>query len=192
MLHEFRMYSDALVLADVTSLVSFACNNPCPICPTTSAPACIEEVNAAYIGKWDFAEPIYGNTVADQGPHGMDFVLLDDQTSYDPIYVDNQGFYFDGTSTVRTTNTFTQSYEKSLTFEGWIRPSKSVLSGTLFAFENAPGSNDASLSLSDKALVVNLGGVKTSIPISYAAGDVDNWHYFGVSLKKIDSTTTRV
>lgn len=135
---------------------------------------------------------MYTNTVADQGPNGMDFVLLDDQTSYDPIYVHNQGFYFDGTSEVRTTNTFTQTYEKSLTFEGWIRPSKSVLSGTIFAFENAPGSEDASLSLSDQALVVNLGGVSTSIPISYGAADVDDWHYFGVSLHKIDSSTTRV
>lgn len=118
MFNELRVYSDQLVLADLQALVSNACNAPCPICPATSAPACIEYVANAYIANWDFAQATYLTDVPDSGPNGLDFTLLDDQTSYDPIYVHNQGLYFDGTKHMRTTNTYTQNRQDSMTIEG--------------------------------------------------------------------------
>lgn len=75
---------------------------------------------------------------------------------------------------------------------GWIRPSSTVLSGTLLAFEQTTNVNDASLKLSGNSLVLDLGGTSTTFPISYTAADVDNWHYFGVSLHRLSATQTRV
>jgi len=191
-MNEVRMYSDELLLADLQALVSNACNNPCPVCPTTSSPNCIETVNDAYIGQWDFALAAYNQVIPDTGPNGLDFELLDDQASYDPIFVDNQGLYFDGTSHVRTTGTFTQDEEYSITLETWIRPASTTLGGELFAFEQSQNVNDASISLQSGSILVTLGTATTTIPLTYTAADVDTWQYVGVSLQKLTATTSKV
>lgn len=136
---------------------------------------------------------MYETTITDNGPNGLDIDLLDDQTLYDPIYVDNQGLYFDGTSHIRTANTWTQTNEDSITIEGWIRPASATLDGTLLSFETAPNSDEASLELSGDSMIFDFGATSVTIPINYdGATDVDTWQYFGISLHKISSTQTRV
>lgn len=142
--------------------------------------------------KWNFAQTTYQQTIPDTGIKGMDIDLLDDQTSYDPVYVHNQGLYFDGTSQIRTTAGFTQNNQNSFTVEGWIRPAATNLEGELLSFEQTTNVNDASISLNGTNIQVNLGGVTASIPITYTAADVDNWHYFGVSVHKISATQSRI
>jgi hypothetical protein len=120
----------------------------------------------------------------------LDFTLLDDQTSYDPIYVHNQGLYFDGTSHIRTTNTFTQTDETSLTYEAWIRPTSGTLTGDLLAFENNPGNTDAGISFNGNNIEFDLGGQTASIPITYT--DIGEWHYVGVSIHRLGNNQSRV
>lgn len=146
------------------------------------APTCLEYVDDAFVGIWDFTAASYQTTSVDQGPNGLDFNLLDDQTSYDPIYVDNQGLYFDGNSHIRTTNTYTQDMN-SFTYEGWIRPTDTALTGTIFSFEETPNVDEFAVSFDGAGnLEVDFGPTLT-FPITYA--DVGDWHYVGVSVHKI-------
>lgn len=192
MFSELRFYSDEVRLADLQSLVRFTCNNPCPICLTATNPNCIETLNTANIAKWDFARSTYVQTIPDTGPKGLNINLLNDQKSYDPIYVHNQGLYFDGTSHMRTVGGFAQNGVESITIEGWIKPSSSVLSGTLVGFEKANNNNDASLSFDKNSFEFDFAGTKTNIPLTYTAAMVDTWQYFGVSLHKIGPSQTKV
>jgi hypothetical protein len=192
MINEFRTYSDEVKKNDLEALVDHNCENRCPICLEATKPTCIEYVNNAYIAKYDFAQTTYLTNVPDTGPNALDFVLLDDQTSYDPIYVDNQGLYFDASSHMRTTSTYTQNTQNSMTVEGWIRPSQTTLAGTLLAFESAPNINDFSVKLSGNSFLIDFGGTTATLPFTYAAADVDTWQYFGVSFRKISPTQSRV
>lgn len=38
MINQIRFYSNEVLLADAQARVSFACNNPCPVCPTSISP----------------------------------------------------------------------------------------------------------------------------------------------------------
>lgn len=110
---------------------------------------------------------------------------MDDQTSYDPIYVHNQGLYFDGTSHIRTGTKWTQTEEYSFTYEGWVRPQSATLDGDLLAFESSPNVKDFSISFNGNNIDVDFLGTIVSIPITYT--DVDTWHYVGVSVHNIDT-----
>ena len=104
--------------------------------------------------------------------------------------MDNQGLYFDGTSHIRTANTLDQNNVNSFTYEGWIRPTSATLAGDLLAFENAPNSNDASISFNGNNIEVDLDGTIASIPITYT--NVDEWHYVGVSVRKYENNRSTV
>lgn len=153
-------------------------------------PSCLEYNNDAYIGKWDFTSPIYQTSSADNGLNGYDFSLIDDQTSYDPIYVHNQGLWFDGTSHIRTTTSWTQTHQESFTYEGWVRPEYSTLKGTLLAWEINPNNDDASIYFSGNNIVVKIGNNVKTIPITYTS--TNTWHYVGVSFHKLGTNSVRV
>ena len=193
MANELRLYSDEVLPADLYTLLSNACNAPCINCPTTIAPNCLEYNNNAYIGQWDFSQATYLTNVPDTGPNGFDFVLLDDQKSYDPIYVHNQGLYFDGTSHMRTAGTWNQQTTQEVTVEAWIRPTQASLGGTLFSFEANPNNAEFSVGFNDNNFEVKLNGGSAIIPFtSYAAADVNTWQYFGVSVQKVSATQSKV
>jgi hypothetical protein len=190
MIHEAQLYTCPIAISDIISKTSYACDNPCPSCLSSVLPSCIEYDSAAYIGKWDFTSSIYKSASQDNGSKNLDFNLIDDQTSYDPVYVHNQGIYFDGTSHIRTTNKWTQGEVYSFTYEGWIRPMTATLAGDLLEFEIAPGETDASIGFNGNTIVTNIQGVSVSIPITYTA--VGDWHYVGVSVERITTTQSRV
>jgi len=156
------------------------------------APTCLEYQKPAYIASWDFDNPIYLNTVYDRGSGGYNFVLLDNQLSYDPIYVDNQGFYFDSTSQIRspTTKKWTQSNQYSITIEAWIRPMDVLGNGHLFVFESKPGTLDSEITFSGNNVVVTLQTTSVTIPIT--APTVGEWYYIGVSIERISLTRSRI
>ena len=186
MMNEVRFYSDEVQAADLYAALSLACNAPCPSCPSTISPLCLEYQNPAYIANWDLTQPAYITNIPDTGPNGLDLVLIDDQKLYDPIFVDNQGLYFDGTSHVRTTGAWTQLTTSSFTIDGWIRPSSTTLTGTLFSMESAPNVNDFSVSFKNNNFVIDILGTTATIPFtSYSIADVNTWQYFGVSVQKI-------
>jgi hypothetical protein len=155
------------------------------------APTCLE-YNNAHIFNWDFVQGTYNNPVPDLGPNGLDFALLDDHTSYDPIYVDNQGLYFNGNYHMRSGGTWTQGDTESMTIEGWMRPMDTSPSGTIMALESAPGVADFSFDITPSSYILDFGGTSVTIPITYNTADVDTWHYFGVSIHKLSATQSRV
>ena len=159
------------------------------MCLAKMAPTCLEYVQNAYIGKWDFTSPDYQGISYDSGLNGMDFNLINDQTLYDPIYVHNQGLYFDGTSHIRTTNTWTQTLEESITYEGWIRPTGTP-KGDLIAFEEAPNLNSFSISINGANIEVDIGGTIGTVPITVPT--VGDWTYVGVSIQKIENNRVNV
>jgi hypothetical protein len=126
------------------------------------------------------------NQTNDVSGNDYHFSLTDDQTSYDPVYVDNQGLYFDGTSHIRTPTAWTQTEEYSFTYEGWIRPMTDTLNGDLLEFEIAQGERDASIGFNGNNININFQGTIIDIPITYAAANVEQWHYVGVSVRKLD------
>lgn len=121
----------------------------------------------------------------------MDFTLLDDHTSYDPIYVDNQGLYFSGNYHMRTAGTWTQGDTESMTIEGWLRPMADP-DGTILGFETAPGVKGFSFDITPTAYNIDFGTLQVSLPITYNAADVEDWHYFGISIYKLSPTQSRV
>ena len=154
------------------------------------APTCLEYTKAAMIADWDFAQPNYINTIYDKGSGGYNFKLLDNQASYDPIYVNNQGLYFDSNRLIRTASQWIQSIKYSITVEGWIRPMSATLKGSLLTFENPAGKLDSSITFNGNNIVVFLKSTSVSIPIS--APTVGNWYYIGVSVEKIATSQSRV
>lgn len=159
------------------------------MCLAKMAPACLEYQTKAFIGKWDFSSPDYSGTIFDQGNNNLDFQLLNNQDLYDPIYVHNQGLFFDGTSSIRTTNYWNpqgagNDLTQSFTYEAWIRPSDAV-QGDLIAFEEFPGLTSASIGFNGNTIEVDVGGTIGTIPIT--APTVDEWTYVGVSVQKIEN-----
>lgn len=154
------------------------------------APTCLEYIKNAMIAEWDFAQPMYINTVYDQGSGGYNIKLLDNQLSYDPIYVNNQGFYFDSNRLIRSSKQWVQNNKYSITVEGWIRPMSATLAGSLLTFENPIGKTDSSIYFSGNNIVVFLKSTAVTIPIS--APTVGDWYYIGVSIEKIASSQARV
>ena len=185
MIHSVTSYSDPLVLTDLQAMVSYTCDSPCPICLTVMNPTCLEYIDNAYISKWDFTSPIYQTTSTDNGANGYDFSLIDDQTSYDPIYVDNQGLYFDGTSHIRTSTAWTQNNLESFTYEGWIRPTTATLQGQLLTFEKDPNDPEAYIAFNGNNLEIDVDGTTVTIPVTYT--DVGEWHYVGISFRKYEN-----
>lgn len=191
-INEIRFYSDEILLTDLQALVSFTCDNPCPVCLAATAPTCIENSANSYIANWDMAQATYVNAVPDTGANGLDLELLDNQSSYDPIYVDNQGLYFDGTSHIRTSGTFVQDLQNSFTVEGWIRPTATNLDGDLFTFEQVTNVDDVRIGFDGNSIEIMLSGTSALIPITYEAADINAWHYFGISVHKINDVESRV
>ena len=190
MVYEVSLFSCPISLADIQSRVYYTCDYPCPICLTSMLPTCRETIDNAYIGRWDFTSADYQTTSLDRGPNDLHFSLIDNQASYDPIYVHNQGLYFDGTSHIRTANTWTQGDQFSFTYEGWIRPTDAALSGDLLEFEITPGQFDSSIGFNGNNVNINFQGTTLDIPITYT--NVNEWHYVGISVQKIDPNLSRV
>lgn len=190
--NEMRFYSDEVLLTDLQALVSNTCNHPCPVCLAADAPTCVEADGDAVLMEWDFVQVPYTNPIPDTGTAGLDIDLLDDQTSYDPIFVDNQGMYFDSTSHMRTGNPFAQNDQNSYTIEGWLRPTEENLDGDILTFEAATNNNDVRIGFDRENIEVQINGVSSYIPITYGAADVGEWHYVGVSIHKVNDTQSRV
>lgn len=189
MTNEVRAYSDPITLGDMQTMVSYNCDAPCPMCLAKSAPTCQEYIPEAYIAKWEFDSAIYQGTISDQGANGLNIDLVNDQTSYDPVYVHNQGIYFDGTDHVRTNNVWTQANEESFTFETWIRPMDANPTGTLFSIEEMPNLHEFKIDLNGAAIDIDIHGTLATIPIT--APTAEEWTYVGFSLMKTDVGQTR-
>ena len=114
MVHELTQYSTRISLPDIQALLTNTWDWGWTSWLTNMAPTCLEYIKTAFIAQWDFSQPLYINTVYDQGSGGYNFKLLDNQASYDPIYVNNQGFYFDSNRLVRTTTPWIQSNQYSI------------------------------------------------------------------------------
>ena len=193
MFHDIYLYNDQIVLADVQALSNLACANPCPVCPALISPACIETRSQAYVANWDFTKTTYTPTITDSGPNGFNMVLLNNQSSYDPVYVHNQGLYFNSNKNIVTTGRWNpNNIINSITLETWIRPSESVLNGELLSFQSATNVRDVSFKFSSNNLILNITGVTASIPLTYTAGMQNTWLYTGVSIFKTSATSSRV
>ena len=190
MVHELTQYSSTFALTDMQGMLQQNWNWPCSSCLTNMEPNWLEYQKTAMIAEWDFAQPIYIDTIYDQGSGGYNFQLLDNQTSFDPIYVNNQGLSFDSNRLIRTSTQWIQSSYYSITVEGWIRPMSSSLEGPLLTFENPAGKTDSSITFNGNNIVVFLKSTSVSIPIS--APTVGNWYYIGVSVEKIATSQSRV
>ena len=162
--YEASIFSCPTSLMDNHPRVHYTCNYPCPICLTIMLPTCRETIDNAYIGFWVFNNPDYQTTSLDRGLNNFHFSLIDDQTSYDPIYVHNQGLYFDGTSHIRTTNRWVQGDKYSSTYEGWIRPMGTTLQGDLLESEIDPGQFDSSTGFNGNNINVSFQGTELDIP----------------------------
>ena len=184
--HEASIFSCPSSLADITPRVSTSCEHHCPSCLSAILPNCIENVDESFIGKGDFNSEFYVNQTNDVSGNDYHFNLIDDQTLYDPIYVDNQGIYFDGTTHIRTTTPWIQNEQYSFTYEGWIRPLTDTLAGDLFEFEIAQGERDARIGFNGNNIEIDFQDEIITIPITYAAADVGEWTYVGVSVRKYD------
>ena len=192
MFHDVYLYSNQINIADVNSLASNSWNNPCPVCPSAISPTCTETLNTAYIANWNFVKTSYQSTITDTSPNAFNIALLNNQSSYDPVYVDNQGLYFNSNKFLRTTGRWKPNNINSITVESWIRPTDTVLNGDLLSFDSGTNQKDVSFSFSGGNIVVKISGVSATIPITYTAAMQNTWMYVGVSLFKTSPTTSRV
>ena len=190
MVHELTQYSSTFALTDMQGMLKQNWNWPCSSCLTNMEPTWLEYQKTAMIAEWNFAQPLYIDTIYDQGSGGYDFQLLDNQTSFDPIYVDNQGLSFDSNRLIRTSTKWIQNSNFSITVEGWIRPMSSSLIGSLLTFEDPAGKTDSSITFSGNNIVVLLMLTSVSIPIS--APTVGDLYYVGVSIQRIATSQSRV
>jgi hypothetical protein len=134
----------------------------------------------------------YVSNIPDKGPNGFGITLLDNQSSYDPIFVDNQGLYFNSNKFIQTTKKWIPGRTNSITVESWIRPSNDVISGTLLSFDYGTNQQDVVFGFSGGNIVLTIGGVSTTLPITYTAAMKDTWSYVGISIFKTSATTSRV
>ena len=190
MVHELTQYSIRIKLTDVQALLTNTWDWGWTSWLANMASSCLEYQKTAFIAQWDFSQPLYINTVYDQGSGGYNFKLLDNQASYDPIYVNNQGFYFDSNRLVRTTTPWIQSNQYSITIEGWIRPMALPIKGTIFAFESTIGKTDASITFNGNNIVVTMQMSTVTIPIS--APTSGNWYYIGVSIERTSNSKSNI
>ena len=98
--------------------------------------------------NWDFAQPLYTATIPDSSPNAFNIALLNNQSSYDPVYVHNQGMYFNSNKYLVTTGRWNPNNINSITVESWIRPSETVLSGELLSFQSATNQRDVTFKFS--------------------------------------------